>query len=145
MYMPKLGTMLLRNRFACVLVLGVFIVSLAWTQTQPATTPGSQPAPAPGQGQQPSQAAPTQNPPAQNAPNQATPQNQAPASPSGGQQSAPAQGQAPPGQSPQGPSATDNGVFTFTAKAEEVTLHSTVVAERNRPSTNLPKGAFTVS
>src|SRR5437773_137856 len=144
MYMPKLGTMLLRNRLACVLVFGVFIVSLAWTQTQPSTTPGSQPAPVAGQGQQPVQAAPTQNPPAQNPPNQATPQNQAPANPSNGQQAAPAQGQAPPGQTPQGPSATDNGVFTFTAKAEEVTLHATVVDERNRLITNLGKGDFAV-
>jgi len=144
MYMPKLGTMLLRNRLACVLVFGVFIVSLAWTQTQPSTTPASQPAPAPGQGQQPTLASPEQNPPAQNAPNQGKPPNQAPASPSGGQQAAPAQGQAPPGQSPQGPSATDNGVFTFTAKAEEVTLHATVVDERNRLITNLGKGDFAV-
>src|SRR2546430_14030727 len=110
MYMPKLGTMLLRNRLACVLVLGVFIASLAWTQTQPATTPSSQPAPTPRQAQQPAQAAPVQNPPAQ-----ATPQNQAPADPSGRQQAAPAQGQSPPGQRPQGPSATDNGGVTFTA------------------------------
>jgi len=139
MYMPKLGTMLLRNRVACVLVLSVFIVGLAWSQTQPSTTPGSQPAPAPGQGQAPAQAAPTQNPPAQNAPNQATPQNQVPPSPSGGQQAAPAQGQGA-----QGPSATDNGVFTFTAKAEEVTLHATVVDERNRLITNLGKGDFAV-
>ena len=139
MYMPKLGTMLLRNRFACVLVLSVFIVGLAWTQTQPSTTPGSRPAPAPGQGQAPVQAAPTRNPPAQNAPNQATPQNQAPPGPSGGQQATPAQGQGA-----QGPSATDNGVFTFTAKAEEVTLHATVVDERNRLITNLGKGDFAV-
>jgi Ca-activated chloride channel homolog len=148
MYMPKLGTMLLRNRFACVLVLIVFVVGIAWTQSQPSTTPGSQPAPAAGQGQQPAQAAPTQNPPAQNAPNQATPQNQAPANPSNGQQAAPAQGQPPSGQpaaqAPQGPSATDNGVFTFTAKAEEVTLHATVVDERNRLITNLGKGDFAV-
>ena len=142
MYMPKLGTMLLRNRLACVLVFGVFIVSLAWTQTQPSTAPGSQPAPL-GQGQQ-VQAAPTQNPPAQNPPNQAAPQNQAPANPSNGQPAAPAQGQAPPGQTPRGPSATDNGVFTFTAKAEEVTLHATVVDERNRLITNLGKGDFAV-
>jgi len=146
MYMPKLGTMLLRNRFACVLVLSVFVVGLAWTQSQPSTTPGSQPAPAPSPGQTPAQAAPTQNPPAQNVPNQATPQNQAPANPSNGQQAAPAQGQPPSGQpaaqAPQGPSATDNGVFTFTAKAEEVTLHATVVDERNRLITNLAKGDF---
>src|SRR5438128_1629577 len=142
MCMPKLGTMLLRNRLACVLVFGVFIVSLAWTQTQPSSAPGSQPAPL-GQGQQ-VQAAPTQNPPAQNPPNQAAPQNQAPANPSNGQPAAPAQGQAPPGQTPRGPSATDNGVFTFTAKAEEVTLHATVVDERNRLITNLGKGDFAV-
>ena len=143
MYMPKLGTMLLRNRLACVLVLSVFIACLAWTQAQPVPTPSSQPAAASGQNQQPAQASPTQNPPAQ-----APPQNQAPANPSGGQQSAPAQGQPPssqgPGQSPQGPTATDNGVFTFTAKAEEVTLHATVVDERNRLITNLGKGDFAV-
>src|SRR5207253_2766705 len=56
-----------------------------------------------------------------------TPQAQTPAAAGGGQ--------AP---------ATDNGVFTFTALAQEVTLHATVVDERNRLVTNLGKADFSV-
>jgi Ca-activated chloride channel homolog len=143
MYMPKLGTMLLRNRFASVLVLGLSVVGLAWAQTQPATTPRTQPSAAQGQAQQPSQAAP-----AQNAPAQTSPPRQTPANPAETQQATPGQGQAPssqsPAQTPQGPSSNDNGVFVFHAVAQEVTLHATVVDERNRLITNLAKDDFSV-
>jgi Ca-activated chloride channel homolog len=153
MYMPKLGTMLPRNRFACALVLGLFTAGLAWTQTQPANPPGAQPPAAQGRTQQPSQAPTTQNPPAQTAPAQtapaqSAPADQTPANPAGGQQSAPAQGQTSsvqsPAKTPQGPEANDNGVFVFHAEAQEVTLHATVVDERNRLITNLAKGDFFV-
>jgi len=63
--------------------------------------------------------------------------------PSDNQQGAPAQGQQG-GQNPQAPAANDNGVFVFHAEAQEVTLHATVVDERNRLITNLAKGDFTV-
>src|SRR6266496_5307089 len=143
MYMPKLGTMLLRNRLACVLVLSVFVAGLAWAQTQPAAPPSTQPNSTQGQSQPSGQAAPPQNAPSQSAPPAQTPVN-----PSQGQQTAPAQGGAPgqqsPTQTPQGPSANDNGVFVFHATAQEVTLHATVVDERNRLITNLGKGDFAV-
>ncbi len=143
MYMPKLGTMLLRNRLACVLVLSVFVAGLAWAQTQPAAPPSTQPNSTQGQSQPSGQAAPPQNAPSQGAPPAQTPVN-----PSQGQQTAPAQGGAPgqqsPTQTPQGPSANDNGVFVFHATAQEVTLHATVVDERNRLITNLGKGDFAV-
>jgi len=140
MYMPKLGTMLLRNRLACVLVLTLLSAELVWTQTQPASTTSPQGSTPQGQAQQPSQ-----TPPAQNAPAQSAPPAQAPPT-QGGQPTAPEQGQPPSGQSPatQSPQApaNDNGVFTFSVKAEEVTLHATVVDERNRLITNLGKGDF---
>ena len=146
MYMPKLGTMPLRNRLACVLAISLLIAGSAWAQTQPATTPGAQPNATQTQGHP--QGSPAQNAPAQSAPAQGSTPAQTPASPSQGQQTQPGQGQPQgqqnPGQSPQGPSANDNGVFVFKAYAQEVTLHATVVDERNRLITNLGKGDFAV-
>src|SRR5438067_6006242 len=146
MYMPKLGTMPLRNRLACVLAISLLIAGSAWAQTQPTTTPGAQPNATQTQGQP--QGSPAQNAPAQSAPAQGSTPAQTPASPSQGQQTAPAQGgasgQQSPSQTPQGPSANDNGVFVFKAYAQEVTLHATVVDERNRLITNLGKGDFAV-
>jgi len=143
MYMPKLGTMPLRNRLACVLAVSLLIAGSSWAQTQPATMPGSQPDAARTQGQPPAQNAPVQNGPAQGGAPAQTPANS-----SQGQQTPPDQGQ-PQGQqnsaqSPQGPAANDNGVFVFHATAQEVTLHATVVDERNRLITNLAKGDFAV-
>src|SRR5256885_1297353 len=146
MYMPKLGTMPLRNRLACVLAISLLIAVSAWAQTQPTTAPGAQPNATQTQGQP--QGSPAQNAPAQSAPAQGSTPAQTPASPSQGQQTQPGQGQPQgqqnPGQSPQGPSANDNGVFVFHATAQEVTLHATVVDERNRLITNLAKGDFAV-
>jgi len=108
--------------------------------------PGAQPNATQTQGQP--QGSPAQNAPAQSAPAQGSTPAQTPASPSQGQQTQPGQGQPQgqqnPGQSPQGPSANDNGVFVFHATAQEVTLHATVVDERNRLITNLAKGDFAV-
>ncbi|PYV61282.1 MAG: hypothetical protein DMG97_43635, partial [Acidobacteria bacterium] len=56
-------------------------------------------------------------------------------------QAKPAQGQPAEGQ---GPTATDSGVFVFRTQAQEVTLHATVVDERNRLVTNLGKPDFAV-
>jgi Ca-activated chloride channel homolog len=146
MYMPKLGTMPLRNRLACVLAISLLIAGSAWAQTQPATATGAQPNATQNQGQP--QASPAQNAPAQSAPAQGSTPAQTPANSSQGQQTPPGQGQPQgqqnPGQSPQAPAANDNGVFVFHATAQEVTLHATVVDERNRLITNLAKGDFAV-
>src|SRR5438045_1057601 len=143
--MPKLGTMHLRSESAPTRVVSGFLFPLtvcfavavcaqtAPVQNQPAqTTPASQNQASPGgqpvpqQQQQPQESQPQQQP---SNPNVAPPpQNQ----PSG----APSDGGAAQGQS-QAPSATDNGVFVFHAEAREVTLHATVVDERNRLITNL--------
>src|SRR5215467_11300493 len=111
MYMPKLGTMLLSNKLACVAVLGVLLAGLASAQTEPNMTRSERPTR-------------PQTPP----PNQPNP---------------PSRGQSGSDNS-QTPAANDNGVFVFKAYAQEVTLHATVVDERNRLITNLAKGDFTV-
>src|SRR5258708_5680466 len=150
MYMQKLGTMHLRNepRSARVVTGLLFLVFTSWTflgsafgQTAPVQTPA---APASqnaaqnqGQGQSPSPQSPASN---------RAPGNQSPGNPPAqGQQPATPQGQAPAGQAPAGEApANDNGVFVFHAEAREVTLHATVVDEKNRLVTNLDKAAFAV-
>ena len=42
------------------------------------------------------------------------------------------------------PSATDNGVFVFRKEVDEVTLHATVVDDKNHIITNLDRGSFSV-
>jgi len=138
--MPKLGTMPPRNRlvFSRLTLALLFVAASAWTQTSsaPATsTPQSGQSTAPG-----NQAPPVQAAPAQAQPAPAPSENQ----PATDQQAAPTQGQPPPGQPAQAPTATDNGVFVFHAQAQEVTLHATVVDERNHLITNLGKGDFAV-
>ena len=49
-----------------------------------------------------------------------------------------------PANSGQEPSRSDNGVYVFKARVEEVVLHATVVDDRQRLVTNLDKSAFTV-
>ena len=88
--------------------------------------------------------------PAQQSPQQAPQQNT---------QQAPAQqGQAPmqtppnqpgntvqvPRQNPQEPDANEGGVFVFKKRVEEVTLHATVVDDRQKLVTNLERNSFTV-
>jgi Ca-activated chloride channel family protein len=137
MFMQKLGTMRLRSeiclfRVAAVLVLltSASISVPAGAQVAPAPSSASVPAPGQNQGQQ--------------APNSGDQPAQAPATapaPSQGQQP----GQGAPGQGTgEGPAANDNGVFVFHAEAREVTLHATVVDERNRLVTNLAKTDFAV-
>src|SRR6476659_6042788 len=108
MYMPKLGTMLLSNRLACVAVLSVLLVGWASGQNGPDMTRSERPP-------RPQTPPPNQQPQVQSGPD-----------------------------SSQAPAANDNGVFVFRATAQEVTLHATVVDERNRLITNLAKGDFTV-
>jgi Ca-activated chloride channel family protein len=119
--------------FICFMLLGS-----AFAQTLPAQNSAPQTSSSPAsqnQGQQKPNASP------QTAPNQ-IPANQ----PAAIQPPATSQGQTPAGQAPAGqpPSATDNGVFVFHAEAQEVTLHATVVDEKNRLITNLDKAAFAV-
>ena len=79
-------------------------------------------------------------------PNPQPPANQAPST----QQQAPAtrqQGQAPAGQAGQeqgAPIDKESGAFIIRKRVEEVTLHATVVDEKQRLITNLDKSAFTV-
>src|SRR6266487_6629185 len=157
MYMLKLGTMLLRNKTASNRVVTGFLLSicagLVFAQTS-STPPGSQPSapqsttqqPAPAQSQPQNPNPPTQNPPTQNPPGQTQAQpsnNQAQPAQPGNQQPSPQQAQ-PADAGGQGPTATDSGVFVFTTEAKEVTLHATVIDERNRLVTSLGKPDFTV-
>lgn len=169
--MPKLGTTPRLNKCVFRLVCGTIVVllsSLVISQTASAPPPPQNPSGAPqqtsppaGQSSAPAPAVPSQNPSTtapstSTSPNQASPTQQS-TTPSGGAtaeqtpagQNPPAQNtpqQAPAGQAapPQAPEATDNGVFVFHAEAQEVTLHATVVDERNRLVTSLPKEDFTV-
>ena len=161
--MPKLGTMPLINeneaRSTRVAAGLLFLTLTASVLAQNPAPPAQNGQAAPAQGQtQPSAQPQTQAPQTQTPQNQAPPSNagastpapatqpppsQPPADqPAGGQQTAPA-GQAPADQG-QAASGTDNGVFVFHAEAREVTLHATVVDERNRLITNLAKPDFTV-
>ncbi len=137
MFMPKLGTMHLRNSVPFRVVTGILFLILvgslgAQNSSAPGTPPTNQPA---ASGQQPS--ATPQSPTSGQGPT-----NPLPANPSPGTQQSP-QGQAPADQS-QAPAGNDNGVFVFHAEAREVTLHATVVDERNRLVTNLNKTDFVV-
>src|SRR5947208_8520937 len=127
MYMPELGITLLRNKSVLSRVAaGLLLLGIATAQSAPAP-------------QAPSASAPPQTnstvPGSQPAPN---PQPQPP--PSGQPTAAHAQG-ADQGQAPVG---TENGGFVFRAEAREVTLHATVVDDRNRLVNNLDKTDFTV-
>jgi len=149
--------MLLRNKTASNRVVTGFLLSicagLVFAQTS-STPPGSQPSapqsttqqPAPAQSQPQNPNPPTQNPPTQNPPGQTQAQpsnNQAQPAQPGNQQPSPQQAQ-PADAGGQGPTATDSGVFVFTTEAKEVTLHATVIDERNRLVTSLGKPDFTV-
>jgi len=127
--------MRLRNDHSLVVLSAfLFLALLATAQSTSAPTPAS--VPRPPQSTAPP-AAQTQSPPQETTPPPS--QNQQPAS----------QDQAPPPQDqsqPQSPdqSSSDSGVFVFKKEVEEVSLHATVVDERNRPVMNLEKGDFTV-
>jgi Ca-activated chloride channel homolog len=92
--------------------------------TPPAAQP-SQSSPAPSSAQQPPASQPqAPTPPPQRPGNQPSKSVQAPAG--------------------QEPSRSDNGVYVFKARVDEVVLHATVVDDRQRLVTNLDKSAFTV-
>ena len=134
MYMPELGTTLLRNRLALSRVAaGLLLLGMAAAQSTPApqATPATPTAQA---GSSATTAQPPQTPQAQ----PPGPANQPPAAQSNG---APADQGADQGQAPVG---SENGGFVFRAEAREVTLHATVVDDRNHLVTNLDKTDFTV-
>ena len=125
MYMPGLGITLLRNKSVLSRVaVGLLLLGIAAAQTTPA--PQSAPSSSAAQTAAPPQA--SQQGPA-NQPSAAQP-NAAPAGQGADQ------GQAPVG--------SENGGFVFRAEAREVTLHATVVDDRNHLVTNLDKADFTV-
>jgi VWFA-related protein len=163
MYMPELGITLLRSKALFSRVAAGFLLLTAVAVAQstappPNSSPGSQGAPA-ATGTQPVQATQPKAPgSAQSAsPTQGNqPGNQAPATsaPSGNQPAAgqPGAGQPTPGASQpansgdqgQAPIGSENGGFVFRSEAREVTLHATVVDDRNHLVTNLDKTDFTV-
>jgi Ca-activated chloride channel family protein len=160
MYMPKLGIMRRRNKFSSGFVSLLFFVSLGAvllcsprgraqsTQNQappaqtvpPSRIGGQQPSPA---SQTPPTSQPSSTTPPESSAHPSAPSTQAPA-PGSSSPAAPAS-QAPSGDGQaQGPSGKDNDTFVFHAEAQEVTLHATVVDEKNHLVTNLTKPDFTV-
>src|SRR5581483_9721714 len=144
--MPRRDTMRLQNDRALSLLLAVIFVlsSGIWAQsTAPSSSPQSAaPSNAGSQNEGPASPPPPlfhgsnapSSAPAGQASSPQTPSN----APSGsGDQAAPAdqQGQAPD---------KDSGTFVFKAEVQEVTLHATVVDEKQRLITNLDRNAFTV-
>jgi VWFA-related protein len=137
MYMPELGTTLLRSKSLLTRVAAALLLcGVAAAQSTPApqgTTPPASGSSTPSA--QTAQPTPSAAPAGQaGTPNQ--PSGQAAASPSGQTGQGQDQGQAPVG--------NDNGGFVFRAEAREVTLHATVVDDRNHLVNNLDKGDFTV-
>ena len=133
MYMQELGTTLLRSKFVITRVAAVvLLLGLAAAQTAPAPQSTPSTAPANNGSSSPSQ-----------------PQNTQAAPPSG-QGNSPqehgANGDPPPDLTDQGqaPVGSENGGFVFRTEAREVTLHATVVDDRNHLVNNLTKDDFTV-
>jgi Ca-activated chloride channel homolog len=133
MYMQELGTTLLRNKSVISRVAaGLLLLGIAAAQTAPA--PQAAPSAAPANN------GPSTPPQTQNT--QAAP----PSSQGNPPQEHGAHGDPPPGPGDQGqaPVGTENGGFVFRAEAREVTLHATVVDDRNHLVNNLDKTDFTV-
>lgn len=133
MYMQELGTTLLRSKFVISRVAAVvLLLGLAAAQTAP--SPQAAPSTAPATN------GPATSPQGQNT--QAAP----PSSQGNPPQEHGAQGDPPPepGDQGQAPVGTENGGFVFRTEAREVTLHATVVDDRNHLVNNLTKDDFTV-
>jgi VWFA-related protein len=122
--------MLRVNKYLVFLVLWFCAIGLSAQQQAPASsTIGSQEPMS-----QPPVARPNPQPPANQAPSTQEPPQQAPP---------PGQGNA--GQQQRGtPIDQESGAFIIRKRVEEVTLHATVVDDRQRLITNLEKSAFTV-
>lgn len=159
MFMPKLGTMHPRNRllvtiitgFTFVIAAGLIFSGLALPQASPSQTTAPQSDRAPAHPEQSPSQAPPQTPLASQPPSDQAPSGQSLA----GSQATTPQEQPPTGQAPAGqalpgssagesPAGTNNGVFVFRKEVDEVTLHATVVDEKNRLITNLDRSAFSV-
>lgn len=143
---PELGTTLLSSksllgRVAAGLLLLVAIAAAQTTapqQNAPAaqTNQTATPAAQPPNSQVPAAQSQSQTPANQPA-NTAPPSNQ----PAGNQ---PAAGASNPADQGQAPAGEDNGTFVFRTEAREVTLHATVVDDKNHLVNNLDKSDFTV-
>ena len=150
MYMPELGITPHRSKIALTRVAaGLFlIVGIAAAQTTPTAQnpPATQTAPAGSSTTTQAPPATAQAPTAQpgTQPQSNAPSNQAPAANQPATQPNTASpgntGQAP-GQAPVG---TQDGGFVFRSESRLVTLHATVVDDKNHLITNLDKGDFTV-
>jgi Ca-activated chloride channel homolog len=159
MSMQKLGTTLRRSRAPIrvvsgflFLIAGLSLVRFGQAQgtaaQQPSASSSTQNATVPaqnaGNAQQeqlpPEALGPSTNPPPP-PPVVEAPPTPAPTAgqPANGQPSGQAQG----GQG-RGPTATNEGIYVFTAEAREVILHATVIDERNRLVMDLTKPDFTV-
>jgi VWFA-related protein len=103
--------------------------------TQP-KAPGSAQSASPTQGNQPGNQAPATSAPSGNQP--------AAGQPGAGQPAPGASQPANSGDQGQAPIGSENGGFVFRSEAREVTLHATVVDDRNHLVTNLDKTDFTV-
>jgi len=155
--MPELGITLQRNKLLLGKVAAglVLVVAIARAQTTdprqntPSPTPPPTAAPSAQNPSSPTQTQPppaptaapgAQNPssPAQTQPpgSQPTKPASAPNQPAAGSANSQGQGQAPVGE--------ENGGFVFRAEAREVTLHASVVDDKNHLVTNLDKNDFTV-
>jgi Ca-activated chloride channel family protein len=145
MSMPELGTTLLRSKLVLTRVAaGVFLsFGFAMAGAQTASAPQNTPAP------QPQTAAPTPAPSTQQQPGPAPAATQSPTQPAAAQPANSTAGQpnaspSQPADQGQAPVGEENGGFVFHAEAREVTLHATVVDDRNRLVTNLDKADFQV-
>jgi len=146
MFMPELGITLPRNSAALSRVAAalVMMAGFAVAQSAPPQTSPSSTAPAANQtSQTPATSQPAGQAPASNQPPAA---NQPSAQPGTTEPGATQPGSATPGQADQGqaPIGSENGGFVFRSEAREVTLHATVVDDRNHLVTNLDKTDFTV-
>jgi Ca-activated chloride channel homolog len=110
----------------------------AQTPTQAAPAPSAAPAPT----QSPASPQSTTAPPSQG---QSPAQSQSPQpGTSQGQQPGATQGQQPDNTQQAPLDSNDSGVFVFKKEVDEVVLHATVVDDKQRMITDLPKNAFTV-
>lgn len=147
MFMPELGITLPRNSAALSRVAAALILmaGIAVAQGTPAaqTSPPSTTAPTTQKSQAPATAQPAAQAPTSTQP----PANQPSAQPASSQPGSQQPGSAAPGQpadQSQAPIGSENGGFVFRSEAREVTLHATVVDDRNHLVTNLDKTDFTV-
>ncbi|HEY7354618.1 MAG TPA: VWA domain-containing protein [Terriglobales bacterium] len=149
--MPELGITLLRSKSllsrvaaGCVLLMGI-----AAAQNSPAPQNSSPSQTAPTGGSSSTQTPPPATRPQGQAPDTAQPQGNAPAGQAPAANQSPTQpSAAPSGNAGQGagqaPVGTQDGGFVFRSESRLVTLHATVVDDRNHLITNLDKGDFTV-